>query len=211
MSQTYPDLSLSNFPDSIDNQRVFSDISIETADDIQLYYQYINSKNFVAALQLLNDKPALKRCIIDALTMNTFEHRIIAIEKFYMRDVQTFIMEAVSYKGAWMNTVSYNKLNVVSYNGSVYMATQNNIPIGILPTNTSYYVPLAIKGEQGETGLGLSPRGEWDAATHYYQYDLVSYNNRLWYALNSDVKGAPYLSSTEWAVALDISTTYTFF
>ena len=53
-------------------------------------------------------------------------------------------------KGEYDSTVSYEKLNVVTYQGSSYCAKGNTI--GNLPTNTDYWDLIAKKGKQGETG-----------------------------------------------------------
>ena len=53
-------------------------------------------------------------------------------------------------KGTWSNATAYTKLDVVTYQGSSYMAIQNNT--NKQPTNTSYWLLLAQKGDTGNTG-----------------------------------------------------------
>lgn len=63
---------------------------------------------------------------------------------------------AMSNKGEYNSQTNYEKLNVVSYNGSSYCAKQNCT--GILPTDPNYWQLLASKGEQGNVGpQGVSP------------------------------------------------------
>ncbi len=41
-------------------------------------------------------------------------------------------------KGAWSNSVTYEKLDAVTYNNALYIASQD-VPAGTLPTNTTYW------------------------------------------------------------------------
>ena len=57
---------------------------------------------------------------------------------------------AIKHRGEYDAEANYEKLNVVSYNGSSYCAktsTQGN-----LPTNTDYWDLMAEKGDKGDTG-----------------------------------------------------------
>lgn len=96
MSKSYPDLPLTNFPESTDAQKVYEDVGINTVDDMNLYYQYIHAKNFAAANQLLADKPLLQRCIVNALSLNTMEHRLLALQRMYLSDFKAYIENDVT-------------------------------------------------------------------------------------------------------------------
>jgi len=52
--------------------------------------------------------------------------------------------------GAYDSSTNYEKLNVVTYQGSSYCAKGNTV--GNLPTNTAYWDLLAQKGDTGEQG-----------------------------------------------------------
>ena len=54
-------------------------------------------------------------------------------------------------KGEYDNSVTYNKLDIVTYNGSSYIAIQETTT-GNVPTNTYYWNLLAEKGDTGEKG-----------------------------------------------------------
>lgn len=58
--------------------------------------------------------------------------------------------------GDYDNNTNYEKLNVVTYQGSSYCAKGNTV--GNLPTNTTYWDLLAQKGDTGDTGL-QGPQG----------------------------------------------------
>lgn len=88
------------------------------------------------------------------------------------------------------------------------MAIADDIPIGTIPTDIVYWYPLAIKGEQGESGLGLTPRGYWSDSTQYYKDDMVAYNNVLWAALSDNQNYIPNESSSVWLKMLAFSSEY---
>lgn len=56
----------------------------------------------------------------------------------------------ISNKGEYSADAYYEKLNVVTYNGSSYSAKTD--VHGVLPTNTDYWQLYAEKGDQGNTG-----------------------------------------------------------
>lgn len=57
---------------------------------------------------------------------------------------------AIKHCGEYDATMHYEKLNVVTYNGSSYCAKDNTI--GNLPTNTTYWDLMAEKGDKGDKG-----------------------------------------------------------
>ena len=57
---------------------------------------------------------------------------------------------AIKNMGEYNSATNYEKLNVVTYQGSSYCAKTNTI--GNLPTNTTYWDLMAEKGDKGDTG-----------------------------------------------------------
>ena len=55
-------------------------------------------------------------------------------------------------KGEYSSSATYAKLDVVSYNGSSYMAIKA-VPTGTVPTNTTYWQLLAEKPTIGEGSI----------------------------------------------------------
>lgn len=70
------------------------------------------------------------------------------------------LMEQFSPKGEYNPSTAYKALNIVSQNGSSYVAIQDTQ--GNPPTNTTYWQLLAQRGEQGKQGVQgpQGPRGE---------------------------------------------------
>lgn len=80
---------------------------------------------------------------------------------------------AIKHCGAYDATVHYEKLNVVTYNGSSYCAKDNTI--GNLPTDTTYWDLMAEKGDKGETGEeGYTPVKGTDYYTDADKAELES-------------------------------------
>lgn len=211
MSTTYSDLNFTQYPDQCDTYEYMQDISIDTYLLAKQYQSLISQSKFDEAAQLLEDNPSLNRSTLNAEKYNKLIDSIKAIERLYFSDVQTYIMELVSYKGDFSTTKKYSKYDVVSYTDSMtYMCISLNCPLGTSPTDAAYWIPLSIKGDQGVSGTGLSPRGVWDSEIQYYKDDLVSYNNQLWAAKEDNISSLPNDNSSIWysVLYLDVTKDY---
>lgn len=62
-------------------------------------------------------------------------------------------------KGAWNLATNYEKLDAVTYDGSLYIAKQD-VPGGTSITNTTYWQLAAEKGDKGDTGGVDSVNGQ---------------------------------------------------
>lgn len=209
MSTTYSDLTYTEFPESVSNMGRVQDVTIASKQYVDLYNRYYSSGDFDNANKVLNDHPELQKMIINAYTFNELRDNIIATQRMFLDDTEDYIFTVVKNKGLWSDSVKYIKYNVVFYNNLPYMAIANDIPIATIPTNINYWYPLAIKGEQGTSGLGLSPRGVWSEYTQYYQNDMVSYNNALWAATEDNIGYFPNSSSSIWYNVLSVNTALT--
>lgn len=58
---------------------------------------------------------------------------------------------------------------------------------------------------KGESGLGLTPRGVWNGNVSYERYDMVSYENKLWYSVQANTNQLPKPDSIYWTIALQIN------
>ena len=58
---------------------------------------------------------------------------------------------SIILKGEYNSTTNYQKLDIVSYNGSSYACLKESV--GVLPTDTNYWQLVAEKGEQGIQGI----------------------------------------------------------
>lgn len=64
--------------------------------------------------------------------------------------VKIKMVETIKNRGEYNSATTYEKLNVVSYNGSSYCALKETT--GNLPTNSEYWQLYAEKGEKGDKG-----------------------------------------------------------
>lgn len=201
MSTLYPDLD-NKFPVEIDDFEKFSDPSVSMLAAIQQYKQYYNAGNMASAVAVLEKNPDLRRCILNAENMNKLRDAIISIQRYYMDDVQEYLVNIIKWKGEFSSTARYTKYNVVSYTRKdaieTFMAIVTDIPIGTLPTNPDYWVPITLRGEQGASGTGLSGRGNWKSTAQYYVDDWVAHNGTIWAASKENFNSEPYDGSPDW-------------
>ncbi len=207
MSNLYPDLE-NKFPEQIDDFEKFQDPNLTSISLINEYYTYFDSGNLQAANELLESNPSLKRMIINAESLNKLRDAIVSVQRYYLSDVENYLVNIIKFKGDFNNLSKYTKYDVVGYvNESAiqyYMGKMHNIPIGTLPTNTDYFVPLTLRGQQGVSGTGLSPRGLWGNIVQYYENDCGSYNNSLWSAKETNVGQPPQDGSAYWQLLMKL-------
>lgn len=216
MSKTYTDLPETQFPDAIDELSRMSDL---TSGDIPLvneYYAYYNAGNMTAAAQLLANNPSLLSKLFNAAKFNILRDALIALQRFYMSDVQTYIdstrqsledeiMDRTTYDEYDPQHV-YKKSEYAMYNGNLYVASKNGI-VGQAPTGETdeNWILISYKGEQGVSGTGLSFCGMYSSGATYYKDDCVSDGYRIWAALK-ECKGQPLAEGEYWTLVVSIDT-----
>lgn len=94
ISTKYPTLELTKFPNEIDTQYIMVDPSASDLAAIQQYNTLYDAGDLVGANAVLTANPSLNNMILNASKMNRLEQMIIAIEKYYFEDVQTFMLNA---------------------------------------------------------------------------------------------------------------------
>ena len=219
MSTKYPDLSLTNFPNSLDQFTTFLNIVSSDGPLIGQYQSAMQNGDTVLANQILTQIPQATQKIITAVDLNTLSQAMLAIERFYLSDIEPYIddlqqswlntIQQFSYKGVWQSGTSYVTNNLVSYTISglnfVYIAL-SNVPIGISPTNQTYWRLLTIQGQQGASGEGLSYRQEWNSSTQYATNDAVTYGGALWMALQASQNRIPDANPQYWQLVMRLGT-----
>src|SRR4030042_1051772 len=81
----------------------------------------------------------------------------LTVVKLIDNPVQLNFTGGINPTGEYDNGTAYVTGDSVSYLESSYVAIQNTT--GNLPTNTTYWQVLAIKGEDGEPGVGVGGQG----------------------------------------------------
>lgn len=219
MSTKYPDLSLTNFPNSLDQFTTFLNIVSSDGPLIGQYQSAMQNGDTTLANQILTQIPQATQKIITAVDLNTLSQAMLAIERFYLNDIEPYIddlhqswlntIQQFSYKGVWQSGTSYVTNNLVSYTTSglnfVYIAL-SNVPVGISPTNQTYWRLLTIQGQQGASGEGLSYRQEWNSSTQYATNDAVTYDGALWMALQASQNRLPDTNPQYWQLVMNLKT-----
>ena len=189
---------------------------------IAQYQSYMEQGNTVQANEILAQIPQGTQKIIRATDVNKWTQAILALERFYISDIEPYIqqqqedwqaiVDQFSYQGEWASSITYVKNNFVSYTSGgvtmLYIAT-GNPPTGTAPTNTTYWRPLTIRGQQGQSGTGLAYRESWDAGTQYNANDAVTYEGALWMALQANQNVEPGSNASYWQKIINLdATTY---
>ena len=124
-------------------------------------------------------------------------------------NMQSFIVDELFefyiYKGDWLNTTQYSIFNTVNDLGNIYLAKEDNVNKrpSENPTEWLQIASKGDKGDQGEKGAALLPRGDYSPATAYVLYDLILFQNKLYYALESVIGESPIDSPAKWQLFLD--------
>lgn len=184
MSNRYPELTNTVFPDGVDTINNFIDITLDTLPLAKEYYAKYNAGDIESANKILEENQELKYSYIGAASLNPIVDAIKAMQLFYTEDVQKYLVEIIKYKGEWSPSVKYSKYHVVNYirNSAVetFMCINTDTPIGTVPTNMTYWIPLTLRGERGEPGIGLTSYGVWNNTSTYPADALVVHNNTMW-------------------------------
>ena len=204
MGEIYTDLN-SDFPLKVSTMNRVQDVTLSAKPYVDLYNQYYSQGDLYNANKVINDHPELLTMMLDMTLVNQIIDEIKATQRTFKDDVESYILTVVKIKGEYSGSVKYTKYNMVYHNGQPYMNIADDTPIGTTPTNSNYWYALAIKGEQGESGLGLTPRGSWSEYVQYYKDDLVSYNNALWAAKEDNIGYFPNDTSKVWYSVLSMN------
>ncbi len=213
MSILYPDLSRTSFPESIDNFTKFLDILAADGPVVKLYQEAMQKGEEAKANEILQQIPAYRQKIVTAEDLNKFIDAAQAVERFYKTDIKPYaekkqqewkeIIDKFTYRGVYNSSTKYFKNNYVTatfgeYN-ILYLAFREP-PIGTLPTNNEYWRILTIKGNQGESGQGLTFKGEWKIDANYTKDDCVTYTGNLWNCIQNNISQEPNETSVYWKI-----------
>lgn len=219
MSTQYPDLSLTTYPNSLDQFTTFLNITANDGPLIAQYMAAMEAGNQTLANQVLAQIPSATQKIITATDLNKLSQASLAIERFYKTDIEPYlenqqqewqnIISQFNYVGNWTSGTQYQENNIVSYTVSgltmLFIATSTP-PVGSNPNNTAYWRVLTIQGQQGVSGVGLSYRQDWSSSASYSTNDAVTYNNAVWMALQPSQNVAPQ-SGSYWKQVISFDVT----
>lgn len=98
------------------------------------------------------------------------------------------------YRGAYNGATQYERNDVVTYGGNVYVYKLTTASTGNLPTDTAFW-DLMVEG--------FNYRGVWSALTQYQISDLVSFGGKIYIALRDTENDNPVTATSDWSVFVD--------
>jgi hypothetical protein len=98
------------------------------------------------------------------------------------------------YRGAYSSMTQYERNDVVTYGGNVYVYKLTTASTGNVPTDTAFW-DLMVEG--------FNYRGVWSSGTTYLISDLVSYGGKIYIALRDTINDNPVTETSDWSVFVD--------
>ena len=218
MSERYSDLPYTSFPNNIDALTGFENITSEDLPKVNAFHQALEAGNYDEAQNILATITDWNKKLLDSNKLNKMRDALIALERYYGTDIEQYIteketawqntMNQFGYVGEWNISSAYAKNNIVSrnYMGSdlLYIAI-TSVPANTDITDTNYWLLFTIEGQKGESGVGGTFKYEYSSAESYVKGDIVSYNNKLWYALRDCANVEPNdNNNTYWSLLLTV-------
>ena len=193
----------------------YQDIQISDASLQQQLQQYWATGQYSQALSLLSTNATqLQGKAFIADLINILSSGILSLETSYINGVPVFLSNlAAQYstlignfisKSAFSASVQYTPFNFVIYNSEVYMCISQP-SVGTLPTNTTYWLYLGLKGEQGAPGVDVNMRYTWNSTNTYNPNDLVVYGTNIYVALIQNTNITPGSDSSTWSIFIATS------
>lgn len=193
----------------------YQDIQISDVAVRQQFNQYMMNGQYSEAISLLNNnEEQLQGKAFIADTIVKITSGIIDLQDRFNNGVNLFLSNLASQymtmvgnlknMGTWNASVQYYPYNFVIYQNEIYM-TIDTPPLATLPTNTTYWLYLNIRGEQGAPGTDVIMRYNWNDFRTYQLNDLVVYNNNIYVALRENTNVVPGTSADDWLVFISIT------
>lgn len=188
----------------------YQDIQIPDASLQQQLQQYWATGQYSQALSLLSTNATqLQGKAFIADLINILSSGVLDLETRYNTAVPVFLSSlATQYstlisnfisQGTWNASVQYAPFNFVVYNSEVYMCISQP-PTGTVPTDTTYWLYLGLRGEQGAPGIDVNMRYTWNSANTYNPNDLVVYGTNIYVALVQNTGVTPGSDSNTWGI-----------
>ena len=192
----------------------YQDIQLSDVALKQQFVNYFNQGEYAQALSLLNTNAdqLLGKAYVSN-TVNIIVSGILDLENRFNTNVTLFLSNLNSQynqlisnfrnRKAWLANVTYSVYNFVIYNEEIYMCLQAP-PAGTLPTVSTYWLYIGLRGENGAPGVNVNMKFDWDNTTAYSPNDLVVYQNSLYVALQSNTGVTPGSSSDTWLLFIEV-------
>ena len=110
--------------------------------------------------------------------------------------------------GEYDNTKSYFCGECFTYNGDLYCTIADVTSPGDLPTDTSSFLRLGLKGLKGYTSLGVKIVGEWNVTTTYDVKDIVYFNKKMYVAKTQNTNSSPDTGVEDWEFIINCANSF---
>lgn len=189
----------------------WQDISISDANLKAEFITKFFNGDYLNAFRIIEDNPQLNTKAFVSNVMNEISNLLSLLQNNFQSNVIDFLSTQLSnfhhlidefeLKGTWDEDTTYEIYNFVVYNNIDYLYINPTPSSGNLPTDTTYWLEINIRGETGKPGLGVNLKYDWDFTIEYQPLDVVYYNNALWVAKVQNVNVVPSNGAT-WEIFL---------
>lgn len=219
MSTSYPDLTLTTFPEAVDTFVQMLDIVASDATNLSEYQAAMEGGNIIQANAALANMANGTQKILTADKINKIFNSVEALERFLASDIVPYVAQLQAnwqseiskflYRGNYNNSTSYVVNNIVSYTVGaykyLYICIKNSR--GYVPTNTTYWMQFTVVGIQGISGEEMSFLYDWNNTTSYVAQDCVSHNGKLWGCVTANTNSEPTPTNNNWEILMNITPT----
>lgn len=185
------------------------DIQIPDTNLKNQFDNAVNQGDYTLAIKILTQNDSLLGKSYTANVFNKIITGVSYLQNLY-RDNTVVYMSGLSEEfeelvkrfhdlTEWDASIIYNSLTFVSYNEEVYMAIQDDIPAGTLPTDEAFWLYLGLEGKVGNPGINGRFLYTWDNSFEYQANDVVVYNNKVYIAVKANTNTSP-TDTTTWAI-----------
>lgn len=187
---------------------LMDDMHLSSKDTFMDFYTAMKSNNIGRAQSILDNNPDVANQIMNSENINYLIDILNARELEPKTDIDYFLenlyqlflkmINDTRIVGEYDANTQYYIHNFVLYQNKYYYALKTP-PIGTIPTNKEYWIEYDIKGFQGYGGItNLNYLGNWDSTINYKPYDVVRYQNKIWYAIDNNISYPPNLNHYPW-------------
>ena len=187
---------------------LMDDMHLSNKDTFMDFYIAMKNNNIGRAQSILDNNPDVANQIMNSENINYLIDILNARElepktdiDYFLKNLYQLFLKMINdtkIVGEYDTNTQYYIHNFVLYQNKYYYALKTP-PIGTVPTNKEYWMEYDIKGFQGYGGItNLNYLGNWDSTINYKPYDVVIYQNRLWYAIDNNISYPPNLNHYPW-------------
>lgn len=191
----------------------WQDLALKNESLRQQFMQYFREGYYSQALALITDNVDIDSETVRPEVFNMINISLTYLQNLYYNSVEVVLSEDEQQFQLMINnfinkkefsaTATYVPYNFVVYNQEIYMCLKATT-VGILPTNTDYWLLIGLKGEIGATAIDTTLRYKWDYKITYSVKDVVTYDNILYVAKTRNNNSQPDINPEDWELFMKI-------